>query len=436
MLGVLSPGEGDRISRNVDLAFQDSVSTWMAENKVPCAGIGIIENGKIRYLKVFGELQKGDPAPPNAIFNIASQTKPVVAMLVLKLVQAGQWSLDEPLFHYWVDPDVAGDTLNRILTTRHVLSHQTGFANWRVNEPSRKLRFDFRPGTAFQYSGEGFEYLRKALELRFKKPLEKLLDSLVFQPLGMKDTRYWSSGVDTTRFAHWHNGNGERYNVSEKTGKSAADDLLTTVEDYCKFGIDVINGAGLSDTLFSDIVRPQVELRKNYYRGLGWGLVEGLPDGEYALEHGGSDIGVRTMAVFLPLSRRGVVVMTNGDNGMNVFNHVIRSAVDVGQKILENMYQSPTAHKAVVLPAGAVEEVVGTYVQPNGGRMTVAGEGNAIRLSGDGIPTLVLYPESETRFFSKEFDGQIEFIKDMDGNVVKLATYENGKKGIEATRRK
>jgi CubicO group peptidase (beta-lactamase class C family) len=95
-----------QINATGNFGYQEKIPVWLAENNVPAVGIGIIENGKLKYVKVFGELQKNVPAPVNTIFNIASQTKPVVAMLTLKLVEAGQWSLDEPLYKYWIDPDV------------------------------------------------------------------------------------------------------------------------------------------------------------------------------------------------------------------------------------------------------------------------------------------------------------------------------------------
>jgi CubicO group peptidase (beta-lactamase class C family) len=56
-----------------------------------------------------GELKPGVPAPRNTIFNVASLTKSVVALLALKLVSTGKWSLDEPLDKYWVDPDIKDD---------------------------------------------------------------------------------------------------------------------------------------------------------------------------------------------------------------------------------------------------------------------------------------------------------------------------------------
>jgi hypothetical protein len=127
--------------------------------------------------------------------------------------------------------------------------------------------------------------------------------------------------------------------------------------------------------------------------------------------------------------------MTNGDNGMNVFNNVIRESIDIGKDILEYMYQSPSVHTIITLPADVIAEYVGTYIQPNGRLLTITKEDNAIRMSGDGVPTLVLYPETESKFFLKEFDAQLEFVKNEAGKVIKLVTYENGKRGIEAQKR-
>jgi CubicO group peptidase (beta-lactamase class C family) len=52
-------------------------------------------------------------------------------MLTLQLVSIGQWQLDEPIYKYWTDPDVINDPRHLKLTTRHILTHQTGFDNWR-----------------------------------------------------------------------------------------------------------------------------------------------------------------------------------------------------------------------------------------------------------------------------------------------------------------
>ncbi len=67
------------------------IEQWLKENKVPALGIGIIGNGKLQQVKVFGEISTGVTAPYNAIFNVASLTKPVTAIVALKLVSLGKW---------------------------------------------------------------------------------------------------------------------------------------------------------------------------------------------------------------------------------------------------------------------------------------------------------------------------------------------------------
>jgi CubicO group peptidase (beta-lactamase class C family) len=407
-----------------------NVPEWMAANHVPCVGIGIIKEGKISWVKVFGELQQGHPAPQNTLFNIASQTKPVTAMLTLRLMQLGLWKLDEPLSAYWIDPDLTGDPNLPKLTTRMVLSHQTGFPNWRSENSDGKLHFNVPPGTRFGYSGEGFEYLRRALEKKFHQSLDILATTYLFKPLKMKDTRYWGNDLDTNRFAKWHDGKGQRYNVSMQTSVNAADDLITTIQDYCTFGIYSMEQGGTKDSLYVQMITPQVKFKEDYYRGLGWGLVKGLPSNDYALEHGGSDIGVRTMAIFLPVSKSGIVVMTNGDNGLFLIDQVIRSVLPEGNTILTIMNKGASAHTRIQISQTLIQSYAGQYEQPNGKILLIQPAEDGLKVSGDGAPTATLYPESNNKFFLEGYDVQMEF---PDTNT--LIIYESGRQVMKIKRK-
>ncbi len=176
------------ISPNFDNELE--IEKWLQELNVPAVGIGYISNGKLTEVKVYGEIAPGTPAPYNTIFNVASLTKPITAIVTLKLVSEGKWNLDEPICNYWTDPDVKNEAFAKKLTTRHILSHQTGFSNWRGNNDDGKLHFEFEPGTKYQYSGEGFEYLRIAIEKKFNKSLDQLAHELIFDPLQMTDTEF------------------------------------------------------------------------------------------------------------------------------------------------------------------------------------------------------------------------------------------------------
>jgi len=321
----------------VDLRFEQNVAGWMKETNVPAVGVGVIENGKLKYVKVFGELKKGVPARADTIFQVASLTKPVVEILTLRLVTTGEWKLDEPLANYWIDPDVQSDPRHKLLTTRHVLTHQSGFPNWRSENASKKLEFLADPGTKVNYSGEGLEYLRRALEKKFNQPLEKLAQKYLFRSYAMKDTRFfWDAAMEESRFAVAHNKEGKPYDVFKNTSANAADLLLTTVEDYGKFAVNVLQAKGLSKAVFADMVRPQARYPsgKNLFFGLGWMIMPELSNGEYALIHTGSDAGVSTVVVLFPKSQRGLIVFTNGDNGTQVWTRILAEAFDVGKEML------------------------------------------------------------------------------------------------------
>ena len=130
-------------------AFEEKISKWQEEHKVPAIAVGIIEDGEVSYAKVFGEQRIGIPANNESIFTVASLTKPIFATIVLTLISKGELSLDEPLYKYHLDPDLTVDDYLKKLNARFVLSHQSGFVNWRNMSPSKKLKFNFGPGSQY-----------------------------------------------------------------------------------------------------------------------------------------------------------------------------------------------------------------------------------------------------------------------------------------------
>jgi CubicO group peptidase (beta-lactamase class C family) len=270
------------------------------------------------------------------VFNVASLTKPITALVTLKLVSLGKWQLDEPVFKYWTDPDIANDPRSKLLTTRHILSHQTGFPNWRYLNKNQKLAFDFDPGTQYHYSGEGLEYLRRALEKKFNKTLDQLASELIFNPLHMNDTQFfWDKKTDSTRFAIGYDNKGVAYETVKNKTANAADDLLTTIEDYSKFLVHIMDGGGLSQKVFDEMVKHQVTTKKNKHFGLGFEIYD-LGNGEYALSHGGADKGVQTIVFILPKTKQGLLIFTNVDDGYKVYETLIKHYLgDNGKRIFE-----------------------------------------------------------------------------------------------------
>ncbi|WET01080.1 class A beta-lactamase-related serine hydrolase [Flavobacterium sp. YJ01] len=301
----------------------EETEKWLKENNVPTLGLGIISDGKLKQVKTFGNLKRGVSAPYNTIWNVASLTKPVTAIVTLKLVSQGKWDLDEPLYKYWTDPDIAKDPYLKLLTTRIVLSHQTGFPNWRYFNDSKKLDFKFKPGTKYQYSGEGFEYLRKALEKKFHKTLDQLASELIFEPLKMNDSQLvWNDKIDLSRYAVNYDKSGNAYEPTKNKTASAADDLLTTIQDYGKFLCSVMNSEGLNKKVFDDMISHQVATKKDKYFGLGFEIYD-LGNENYALSHGGADKGVQTIFILLPKTKEGLIIFTNVDDGYKIYENIV-----------------------------------------------------------------------------------------------------------------
>lgn len=338
LISLLLLGTG--CSSNVSFSMPDESEaiSLMTEYRVPTVGVSIIHDGKIEQTKLFGNLPHHSPAPENTLFNIASLTKPVTSTTVLILVSQGKWQLDEPLYHYWIDPDVAKDERYKKLTTRHVLTHRTGLPNWRGHEPGGILSFAFTPGTDWKYSGEGYEYLRQALERKFGIPFEKLVDSLLLTPLKMKATRFfWDDTVDTTLYANRYHVDGSPFALETWHEANPSNLVLTTVSDYAKFGIGVMDHKGFSSEIFQEMTATQVTLENNREWGLGWSIIRDLSNGEYALVHTGSNPGLHTIIILLPKTKRGIVIFTNGDNGDQVYKKLIGESLDLGREILDRM---------------------------------------------------------------------------------------------------
>lgn len=407
------------------------IMNWQQGLNIPNVAISIIENNKVVKSKVYRNLGNGTPVPKNMIFELASISKVVFTTLVLKLVNEGKWDLDEPLAHYFIDPEVASSPYSKKITTRHVLSQQSGFDNWRWMNSTGKLSFNFEPGTKFNYSGEGMEYLRSAIEAKFHKSLSQLSDSLLFKPLQMPDTHHeWDGKKDFARHSRMYDTDGKEIVRNDYSIRaSAAAGVTTTIGDLSKFAIEILKGAHLSDALYQEMIKTQALISPNLQQGLGWRVINGLPNEEYALLHAGNDQGVATIIVLLPKSRRGIIVLTNGDNGLFMCNDVVRAALPEGKEIIHKAYKSIRLDE--VLPVAQLSDntlktYVGNYKREDGEGVAVTFKDKGLVLRTPGIPILNLLPEAEDKFFLMDLDVKVFFTKNSDGTVNAVTIQDGG----------
>ncbi|SFD16581.1 CubicO group peptidase, beta-lactamase class C family [Chitinophaga sp. CF118] len=166
------------------------IETYQKYYQIPGVSLALIKDGGLVYYKTYGVRNTftGEKVDENTLFEAASVTKPVFAFAVQRLAERGIIDLDKPLYLYLPYPDIEYDERYKLMTARHVLTHRTGFPNWRWMNKDGKLNLLFTPGTDYNYSGEGFEYLKKVIEKITGKKVEQILQEEVVHPIGLYHT--------------------------------------------------------------------------------------------------------------------------------------------------------------------------------------------------------------------------------------------------------
>ena len=312
-----------------------ALANLIAANGVLTAGVGVIDDGNLVWTGYYGEQEPSVPASENTRFNVASITKTVTAETVLRLAGEGKLDLDAPLAPYWVDPDIANDPRREQLTARMVLNHTSGFPNWRFFRPDGKLAFENSPGAIYGYSGEGFEYLARAVENKLRQPFPRLVETYLFKPIGMEASTLEIHREGLTNLARPVDERGvfpgyycRPNGACRKEGSySAADDMIITVPDYARFLISVMNEEGYDSKLAGERDRVQVDKAEERVvdcgagdtacpRSQGYGLgFEVIDYGEFkVVGHGGSDWSELAVAYFYEPSDDAVIVFLNAPN--------------------------------------------------------------------------------------------------------------------------
>ncbi|GAA0536025.1 hypothetical protein GCM10009415_17200 [Chitinophaga japonensis] len=166
------------------------ITTYQKYYQIPGVSLALIKDGRLVYYKTYGVRNTftGEKVDEHTLFEAASVTKPVFAFAVQRLAERGVIDLDKPLYLYLPYEDIAYDERYKLITARHVLTHRTGFPNWRWMNKDGKLNLLFTPGTKYNYSGEGFEYLKMVVEKITGKKVEQVLQEEVIQPVGLYHT--------------------------------------------------------------------------------------------------------------------------------------------------------------------------------------------------------------------------------------------------------
>ena len=277
----------------------------------------------------FQNIDKNKKMEPDALFWIASQSKPIAATAVMMLVEEGKLSLDEPITTYipefnrlvvariWREGWQVEERLSKPITLRHLLSHTSGM-QWVAELQGQAKKIDvlplqlslyastttplfFEPGERYNYSNQGINVAAAIIERVSGKPYFDFLQSRLFEPLGMKSATFWPADKDLEKLAvpYKKGSDGKleettidqlQYPLSDRTKRfaEAAGGLFCKPIDLVKFYQMIANKGVykgkryISESSIAEMGKKQtsIDIKDSY--GLGWSVTDSF------MGHGGA----------------------------------------------------------------------------------------------------------------------------------------------------
>jgi CubicO group peptidase (beta-lactamase class C family) len=207
--------------------FEQSVLDMMHSYGIPGGAVALVRDGKLFYARGFGyaDLENKTPVQPDALFRIASVSKPITSAAIMKLVEEGKLELDDRvapfIAHLTPAPGAIVDPRWEQITIRHLLDHTGGWDRDKANggfdpidRPAiaaaavgapapassetlvrymKGMPLDFNPGEKFAYSNFGYIILGRVIERLSGMPYEQFVRERVLLPVGAKRTRQGKS---------------------------------------------------------------------------------------------------------------------------------------------------------------------------------------------------------------------------------------------------
>jgi CubicO group peptidase (beta-lactamase class C family) len=323
----------------------------MAYYGVPGVSAAVIDNGTLQWVRTYGVQQAGASTSitPETRFAAGSLSKPLTALAVVRLAQAGVLDLDTNVNHYltsWKAPATRYTQQHKV-TLRGLLSHGAGvttygFWGYRPDAPvptllqvldgqapanSVPVRVDRAPQTGWRYSSGGYCIVQQVLIDVLQMPFADLMQQVALGPLGMDHSAFLPAPDATLEpiAACGHDPTGVavpgRWRIHPEL---AAIGLWSTPSDLAKFVIAVQEAMSgrAQNGLTADAIRHMLSVQiGNWALGLA---IDGQGDVR-RFSHGGAQIGFRASMAGYCERGQGAIVMTNGERGDHLCVELLHS---------------------------------------------------------------------------------------------------------------
>ena len=408
------------------------IQSYVAEHEF-MGSVLVARGSQVLLSKGYGsaDLEWNIPNAPDTRFRLGSITKQFTAASILLLEERGKLNVQDPVKEYMPDAPAAWDkiTIFHLLTHTSGIPSFTGFPDYARLEPftttSQELvaRFrdkplEFEPGSKWAYSNSGYVLLSYLLEKISGVNYEKFVSENIFTPLGMKDSGYDSNSAIIMHRASGYerHGNGfQNAGFINMTVPQGAGGLYSTTEDLLKWEQGLFGGKLLKAASLEKMTTPF----KNEY---AFGLGVTTTGGRKSISHNGGIEGFSTNMAYYPADKVTVVVLSNVQGP---------APAAISGKLVALAYREKveltSERKEMTVDPKVLAHYVGTYRLAPGADMLITLDGNQLSEKLGPQLTFPIFPESETSYFLKVVDAQIEFEKDAGGAVTGLVLHQGGR---------
>ncbi len=309
----------------------------MEELTIPGVSIAFINDGAMAYHNTYGfaNVENGIEIDATTIFEGASLSKSVFAYFVMTFVDKAQLDLDQPLYKYLPYEDIADDDRYKDITARMVLSHRTGFPNWRENEKDGKLQIKFDPGSDYLYSGEGFQYLALVLKTIASTDwagLEAIFQERVAIPLNLEHTVFIQNEYTRQNKAepydeqgNWIDWKNDYWYIKNDSVFVAAASIHSESVDFARWMVGVMDDKILSPERYEELLKPHSLIEESDFYNVDYtlGFVHlDIPLTDF-YSHGGNNEGFTSWFALDKSKKWGYVLFTNSEGGEALGNNLL-----------------------------------------------------------------------------------------------------------------
>jgi CubicO group peptidase (beta-lactamase class C family) len=414
-------------------ARMDEVVQSYVANRQFMGSALVAKGADVLYSKGFGSanLEWNVPNAPNTKFRLGSVTKQFTAASILLLQERGKLGLSDPVKKHMPDAPAAWDkvTIFHLLTHTSGIPSFTGFPDYGKLEPFattplelvgrfRDKPLEFEPGEKWNYNNSGYVLLTYLLEKISGQTYEKFVQENIFTPLGMKDSGYDSNSAIIPRRAEGYVLKGDHYEHAgyiNMTIPQGAGGLYSTVEDLLKWEQGLFGGKVLQAASLEKMTTP---FKNNY----AFGLAVSTEGGRKVIEHGGGIEGFNTQLSYYPEDKVTVVVLGNV-NG-NAPGEIAKKLAAIAHG---DAVKLTSERKEITLDPKVLNRYVGAYQLEQAGNMLIMLNGNQLSSKLGGQAAVPIFPDSETGFFLKVVDAQLEFSKIENDKATQITLHQNGR---------